>query len=255
MKLVTISGLLAAGGEVSDRVITAVTADVHPWGLSDAARHQLESVIASLTDEERVGLFLAAYDQMPRLRDTGDLRRGPLLYAAAGIVGKKKLVLDEAALMHVLRSARHDCGHGLDTRLAFDLAIARLRDRGWSAALGQAIRVYAAGLPTGGTVVQAIRRSADLLVVLDTDLDGLSGPSAAWWINTVRSALADIGGDERTHWENLVVAMRVGEQMAMPKTWVAKATPILEAIGPDVVGDRLTEWWPRGPKESLKGSG
>ncbi len=49
--------------------------------------------------------------------------------------------------------------------------------------------------------------------------------------------------------------MRVGEQMAMPKTWVTKATPILEAIGPDVVGDRLTEWWPRGPKESLKGSG
>jgi len=247
--------MLVTGAEVSERVVNAVTAEVHPWGPSDEARTQLESAIAALTDEERVGLFVTAYDQMPRLRDATDLRSGPLLYAAAGIIGKKKPAFDEGTLVHVLRSARHDCGHGLDTRLPFDLAIARLRDRGWSAALGQAIQAYAAGLPTGGTVVQALKRSADLLLVLDTDLDGLRGARAAWWINTVRSALADIGGDERVLWERLVLAMRVCEQMKMPKTWVARATPILEAIGPEVVGARLAEWWPRGPKESLKGSG
>ncbi len=255
MKPATTLELLATGTEVSSQIITATTAVVHPWGPSEEARTQLETAIAALTDEERAGLLLAAYDEMPRLRDTGDVRRGPLLYAAAGIIGKTKPTLDEAALAHVLLSARHDCGHGLDTRLPFDLAMARLRDQGWSTALGQAIQAYAAALPTGSTSVQAIRRSADLLVVLDADVNGLQGSRAAWWINTVRAALADIDGDERACWERLVLAMRVGEQMTMPKTWATKATPILEAIGSGVVGARLTEWWPRGPKESLKGSG
>lgn len=251
----TTSELLAVGTEVSERVVSAVTAEVYPWGPSYEAVNQLEAAIAVLTDRERVALFLAAFDLMPRLRDINDVRDGPLMYAAAGIIGKKKPAFSEGALVHVLRSARHDCGHGLDTRLPFDLAMAWLRDHGWSADLGQAIQAYAVGLPTGGTVVQSIRRSADLLLVLDTDLDGLKGARAAWWINTVRSAMAGIAGEERPQWERLVLAMRVGEQMTMPKIWVTKATPILDAIGHDVACARMTEWWPRGPKESLKGSG
>ena len=249
------SEVLAAGADVADRVVAAVTAEVHQWGPSEEARAQLESAIAALPVEERSALFAATYDQMPQLRDAGDRRRGPLMYAAAGIIGNKRPPPDEAVLVHVLRTGRHDCGHGLDTRLPFDLAFDHLRDRGWSPVLGEAIQAYAAGLPTGGTVVQSIKRSADLLLVLDRDLDGLHGAEAAWWINTVRSALAAVDGDERVQWERLVLAMRIGEQMTMPKTWVARATPILEAIGPKVVGSRLAEWWPRGPKVSLKGSG
>lgn len=71
----------------------------------------------------------------------------------------------------------------------------------------------------------------------------------------MRSALSGIGGEERVHWESRVLAMRVGEQMTMPRTWVVRAGPTLEAIGPELLGRRLTEWWPSGPKESLQGSG
>ena len=189
--------MAAATAEVAERALGAVTAPVHPWGPSAEALAQLELAITELTDDERVRLFVAAYDEMPRLRDIRDVHRGPLLYAAAGLIGKKKPPLDDADLSHVLRSARHDCGHGLDTRLPFDLALSRLRTQGWSPTLGQAIQSYAAGLPTGSTVVQSIKRSADLLLVLDTDVSDLRGVRKTWWINRVRMALADIGGQER----------------------------------------------------------
>lgn len=254
---VSVEELVTAGDTVAVR-INAALADVPitAWGLARDGEDRLHEVVSKLDTSERIGLLLAAVERMPELRAARDERMGALMYQVASMLYRSKLPLGEAELGHLLRAARHDCGHGADTRPPFDLTRRYLRENGYSPTLGAALREFVRNLPNSRAVkVQALRRSAALFAVLDRDLSDVRGAPASWWINEVRRSLTAIEPSERQAWERLVLSITVSEQMAPPSSWRNQVRTVLDNLGPDLVGRRLVEWWPKPPTVSLHGSG
>lgn len=249
--------LPSAGSAVAERLLREIPDSlVQPWGLSGDGYRALRLSIDGLSDDEQVGLLLAAVESMPRLRQAGDEKAGPVMYAAAAELYGRPLRFDENVIARLLRTARHDCGHGADTKPPFELALRFQRERGYSPVLGAAIAEFVDNFPKSHAAkLQSIRRSAALLRVLERGNDPLPKLAPNAWINRVRVALAVVEGDERRGWERLVLSMKVGEQMTMPRTWVRQVHPILDELGAPTTWLRLEEWWPSQPIESLEGSG
>ena len=252
-------GRLADGGveclySMGDLIIDQIHADLE--AVVAKPRRDRAQILSVLTPREQVALLLAAVRRLPGLRVAGDYRTGELLYDLVAALYRSRLSLGEAELCALLRSSRHDCGHGADTRPPFDVARRYQQHHGYSPAISAAIREFVDNLPRSGAVkIQNLRRSAALLAVLDTDLSDVRGVRGAWWINQVRASLAAIQGAERRAWERLALSMTVSERMVLPQTFDRRVQPIINELGPERVVGRLAEWWPQPPSVSLRGSG
>lgn len=249
--------LFSAGSAVAERLLREIPDSfVRTWGLSEDGQRALRLSIDALSEDEQVGLLLAAVESMPRLRQARDEKAGPVMYGAAAELYRRPLRFDEDVIARLLRTARHDCGHGADTKPPFELALRFQQERGYSPVLGAAIAEFVENFPKSNAVkLQSIRRSAALLRVLECGNDPLPKLAPNAWINRVRVGLAVVEGDERRGWERFVLSMNVAEQMTMPQTWARRVRPILDELGAPTTWLRLEEWWPTQPIESLKGSG
>lgn len=234
----------------------AVRVPVRDWGLGPEGDSAIGSVLGRLSKQDQLALLRAAVEELPALRRSTEpsaRRHGELLYGAVVALYKARLPLTEDDLCHLLVVARHDCGHGADTRPPFDLARAYLRKHGYSPKIGASIETFVANLPSTSAVkVKELRRSAALIAVLGPRKPT---PSVETWIGTVQHRLGELGDDERRVWERLILAMSVSERMVMPGTWREAAQQAVSELGSDVVLRRLREWWPVGPAVSLKDGG
>ncbi len=209
-------------------------------------RTQLDTALASLDGPQRVELLKAAVRRMPVLRmapgGTGR-RDGTAVYALAGRLYAKRLPLTEDDLCALLTGARHDCGHGVDTRAPFDLARDWQRRHGYSAAIGVAIRVFVANLPKATSIqLREVLRSAAILEVLEREPPARADDTV--WAARLRHYLSGLSGAERRSWERIVLAMSASERMEVPRTWLAPAAEEVERLGGAQMLTRLREWWP-----------
>jgi hypothetical protein len=234
----------------------AVRVPARDWGLGPEGDSAIRSILGRLSKQDQVALLKAAVEELPALRRSTEpnaRRHGELLYSAVVALYKGRLPLGEDDLCHLLVVARHDCGHGADTRPPFDLARAYLRKHGYSPRIGAAIETFVANLPSTSAVkVNELRRSAALIAVLGPRKPT---PSVETWIGTVQHRLGDLGDEERKLWERLILAMSVSERMVLPGTWRRAAQEVVGELGSDVVLRRLREWWPVRPAVSLKDGG
>lgn len=221
------------------------------WGLGRDGHAALKALVGELSPQQRVALLKAAVAALPGLRASAArtaYRDGSLLYATVGTLYRARLPLTEDDLGEVLVSSGHECGHGLDTRPPFDLARDYMRKHGYSPKLGAAIATFIANLPrTSAIQVKELRRSAAVLAVLGADPVGTKDS----WIRGLQARLACLDRPERTVWENLIVAMSVGERMVMPNTWRAPAEEAVGELGAELAARRLREWWPDGAPGSV----
>ena len=247
-----IDDLVAAVGPVGMRVDT----------LDEATAAALKAHLRALDQTDRIELLKAAVAWMPQYRGpdrvAGRDTTGPLLYATACRLYRTKLPLTEGDLCELLRLARHECGHGGDTRAPFDLAREHQRRHGYSPALAAAIRDFTDSLPPARTTaVRELRRSADLLAVLDptTPITG-SASSRTPWIESVRRSLTELDEPELAVWRRLVLAMAVTERMTVSAKWATVAQGAIDELGGQRVLQRLQVWWPRSDEPvSLERSG
>jgi hypothetical protein len=229
---------------------------VRDWGLGSEEDSAIRSILGRLSKQDQVALLKAAVEELPALRRSTEpnaRRHGELLYGAVSALYKARLPLTENDLCHLLTVARHDCGHGADTRPPFDLARAYLRKHGYSPRIGAAIETFVANLPaTSAVKVKELQRGAALIAVLGSETPT---PSVETWVATVQHGLGELGDDERKVWERLILAMSVSERMVMPGTWRRAAEQAVGELGADVVLRCLREWWPVGPAVSLRDGG
>jgi hypothetical protein len=152
----------------------------------------------------------------------------------------------------LLTDARHDCGHGIDTRPPFDLARDWQRRHGYSPAIGAAFRVFVANLPKAtSTQLRELMRSAALLEVLEREPPAKANEKV--WAVRLRHHLSGLTGDERRSWERIVLAMSASERMEPPRTWLEPAAEEVERLGGALVLARLREWWPDpGPDDAVR---
>lgn len=224
------------------------SARIEPWGVPNDTATSLRVAVLALPPDTWPGVLRAAVTRMAGARHLEDAdpgrRAGALAYEIAMILyGARKLVLDEDDLHELLVTARHDCGHGGDTRPPFDLALARMRRFGYSPTLGAAIQVFARNLPDSrATKVRNLRRSAGILAVLERG--PAPGATERDWGESVRTVLAETSGSERAAWERLVLQMRASELFSPPASWAREAGRLVDAIGYKQTERRLTEWWP-----------
>src|SRR5688572_1933030 len=119
-----------------DRVTAELVARTWQW---EPDRKQLDAALAGFGGPQRVELLKAAVRRMPvlRMQPGGTGRQdGTAVYAVAERLYSKKLPLTEDDLCALLTDARHECGHGVDTRPPFDLAREWQRRHGYSPAIG-----------------------------------------------------------------------------------------------------------------------
>lgn len=231
---------------VSEFLATAaIQVPMRPTGVGQEGEAVINSILSRLSPPDRVALLRAAVEGLPDLRRSNAAnanRHGTVLYAAVCALYRARLPLGEDDLCHLLVTARHNCGHGADTRPPFDLARTYMRKHGYSPSIGAAIRAFVANLPASSAVkVRELRRSASLIAVLGREGTVPDGT----WIGDVHLGLARLAGPERRVWERLVLAMSVSERMVMPNTWRRPVESAINELGPDVVLRRFDTWWPR----------
>lgn len=247
-----IDELVAAVGPVGMRV------DL----LDETTASRLGEHLRGLAPADKIALLKAAVAWMPQYRGPDATSTpgavGPLLYETARRLFKARLPLTEDDLCDLLRLAQHDCGHGSDTRAPFDLARNHQRRHGYSPMLAAAIRDFVDDLPPArATTVREIRRSADLLAVLDpaTPIAGRAA-SRTPWIERVRRSLAEVPEPELGTWQQLVLEMAVTERMSTSKKWGRVAQGAIDELGEALVLARLRGWWPpAGEQVSLERGG
>jgi len=231
----------------------AWSSDVDHWWI----RRQAESLLAKLDEQPhafQVGVLKACLERMPWHRQRSsegglstDYYIGSVLYDLACALYARRLPYSEEDICQILRLSRHTCGHGSDVTPPFDIAIEYARAHGISAGLFSALRDFMDGLKgVGSAQVTHLKRKGGLLFVLDAES---TGNRRRCWSDRFRAGLPTLAAEEQAKWRQLVLNMTVNDVYELPKVWRREATRFVASIGPEVVVQRLSEWWPN-PKAS-----
>ena len=173
-----------------------------------------------------------------------------MLYVIACQLYRSKLPLDEDDLSELLRTARHTCGHGADTRPPFDLSRDHMRSNGYSPTLAAAIHDFVENLPSSrATKVRELRRSARLIAVLDSTRPIVGNTRRVPWSETLRQGIAELRGAELAAWQRLILAMSATDRMGLPATWRRQAEAAIDELGVEPILNRLASWWPDSSQE------
>src|SRR5581483_7797573 len=167
---------------------------------------------------------------------------GSVLYNLACALYGRRLPYSEDDICQILRLSRHTCGHGSDVTPPFDIAVQYARDNGISAGLFSALKDFVDGLKgVGSAQVTHLKRKGGLLFVLDAES---TGTRKSCWSERFRAGLLTLADEEQTKWRQLVLNMAVNDVYELPKVWRREATRFVAKIGPEVVVQHLSAWWP-----------
>ncbi|MGH9722645.1 MAG: hypothetical protein ACRD8O_20745 [Bryobacteraceae bacterium] len=160
-------------------------------------------------------------------------------YRLAGGRERKALCMQvgEEQAFTILKTAYHTCGHGEDTDPPLRFALRHFRDKLYSAAFFEALRVYRGVLAQTSrpTTTQGVRGEID--VILWQDLDHGHAPC---WTNRLRDGIKSLPEPERCHWRWVFQAFAYSPLPQPPRHW--KANELAVRIGRSLCVERLMEW-------------
>ncbi len=195
--------------------------------------------------ELQIAIVRAAVEQMPELRRSRDYARGARLYELATTLYGAKLPWRDADIADLLRSARHDCGHGADVSAPIDLAIRHARKHGLTDELAAAVQSYMAELTGLSTATaSATKRKAAFLLVLAGDDQSRSGKAKPCWSRHIRAAIGALPPKEALAWADALLHMPVNDRAEMPAGWTRRASSFVRDLGADRVLALLESCWP-----------
>lgn len=130
----------------------------------------------------------------------------------------------------------------------FDIAVDYARTHGITTALFGALRDFMNGLKgIGSAQVSRLKRKGGLLFVLDAES---TGTRKSCWSDRFRTGLLMLAPEEQAKWRRLVLNMTINDVYVLPKVWRREATQFVQDLGPPLVVQRLSTWWPD-PKVSI----
>jgi hypothetical protein len=143
----------------------------------------------------------------------------------------------EEQALTILRTAYHTCGHGEDTDPPLRFALRHFRDKLYSSAFFEALRVYRGVLAQTSrpTTTQGLRGEIDL--ILWQDLDHSHPPC---WTDRFRDGIKSLPEPERCQWRRVFQAFVYSPLPQPPKHW--KADQLAARIGRSVCVERLLAW-------------
>jgi hypothetical protein len=209
------------------------------------AADDLAAAVASLPKKQQVAIHEQAVARLPALRrDTADphhFSKGSALYSLACRLYKEKLPRALEDVLSLLRSAKHDCGHGEDVKPPFETAVAWARAHGVSREWLAAVRTYDDALAGLSTVkANDVKTKAAIVLLLDES----SPPKAGCGSERFRLGLRAVVPEERLAWERLVLFMGTAMGGKIPKDLEPQAENVVAFLGAEQVVARLDEWLP-----------
>ena len=208
------------------------------------AKH-LVTEIDELPARFRLQVLKEAVALMPKLRrakgEALSFEKGEALYALVGALYTEDLSHAEEDVCALLRSSRHDCGHGADVTPPLDIAVQWACENGVTDEWLRAVRVFVESL-TGLTSIQAntLKKRAGLLLLLDASSDA----TARCWSERFRAGLGAVPARERQAWQRLVLHMGTAMGTRPPKGFPAEARRFLDEVGASTCHQRLQAWLP-----------
>ncbi|HET6893311.1 MAG TPA: hypothetical protein VFH31_19580 [Pyrinomonadaceae bacterium] len=214
---------------------------------------QGESLLAKLNEQPRtfqIAVLKACVERMPwhrRQPSSEDCLSthyyiGSLLYNMAYALYQRKLPYSEEDICQILRLSRHTCGHGSDVTPPFDIAVDYARANGVTVELFSALKDFVNGLKgVRSSKVTHLKRKGGLLFVLDSES---TGTRKSCWSDRFRTDLLTLAPKEQPKWRQLVLNMTVNDVYVLPKVWRHEATKFVQDLGPPLVVERLSTWWP-----------
>ena len=196
----------------------------------------------------QTAILKACVEMLPMLReqwsDRDVFRTGEQLYAIASKLYDPRLPFEGPDISELLRSSRHDCGHGCDVQAPLDLAMSHLSSHDASHEVLSAIAAYAESLKGINSIqAQTAKRKASILLLLDrTGTLGRRRKGA--WSCRFTNDLEGMQSEERQAWQGLVISFKLNERVELPNTWRKVAHKFIARVGEDEILSRLDDWWP-----------
>jgi hypothetical protein len=214
-------------------------------------RHR-EPILAKLYEQPRdfqIAILKACLKRMAwhRQQDSKEslsmhYQVGSVLYEMVGGLYRRKLPYAEDDICDILDLSRHRCGHGCDVTPPFDIAVDYARIHGLTPQLLSALKDFLIRLKgVGSAQVNHLKRRAGLLFILDAESEG---KGKQCWSDQFRLGLLQVPLEEQTKWRQLILHMKTNDVFVMPKVWHRPAAKFLKDLGPRLVVDRVSAWWP-----------
>jgi hypothetical protein len=145
--------------------------------------------------------------------------------------------VNEEQAFTILRTAYHTCGHGEDTDPPLRFALRHFRDRLYSSAFLDALRVYRGVLAQTSrpTTTQGLRGEIDLILWQDVNHD-----HAPCWTDRLRDGINSLSEPERCHWQWMFQLFAYSPLPHPPQHW--KAGELAAGMGRSGCIERLMEW-------------
>jgi hypothetical protein len=163
-----------------------------------------------------------------------------------------RMEVDEEQALTILKTAYHTCGHGEDTDPPLRFALRHFRERLYTRAFFDALRVYRGVLAQTSrlTTTQGLRGEIDLILWQDLHYD-----HAPCWSDRLRDGIKSLPDPERHHWRWVFQAFAYSPLPQPPKHW--KAGALAPRIGRTRCIERLMEWLgrPVAPRPVMSGAG
>jgi hypothetical protein len=168
---------------------------------------------------------------------TNDFITAGYRLASGGERKALRMEVSEEQAFTILKTAYHTSGHGEDTDPPLRFALRHFRDRLYSSALFEALRVYRDVLAQTSrlTTTQGLRGEIDLILWQDLDHD-----HEPCWTDRFRDGINSLPEPERNHWRWVFQAFAYSPLPQPPKHW--KAGEVAARIESSRAVERLMGW-------------
>src|SRR3954471_12261921 len=218
----------------------------YPWTASaDEAGCALVRDVLALPTRKRVALHKEAVARLPRMRlqseDPYRWQKGSAVSGLACQLYDEDVAYTEKDICSLLRSSKHDCGHGNDVTPPFEVAMQWARVNGVTSAWLGALRTFIDGLQGLQSVQANHLKTKGSLVLL---VDGDTGRSTRCPGERFRAELAQLPPVERAAWQRLVLSMGTAMGPRPPKGFDQQARALSAFLGVAQTLARLERWLP-----------